>query len=239
MTKKLRIESLFPLIVILFSCIEIYKQQNLIHIPALIISILGIVGGILYFLKVKYYNVLFYIWIISQVVVINSWKVDETTGLAIENKIWDTSQFFKSEFGITNKTLDSQNGFYINLVPFFMLGLLKKLNVSDLIGAKITCREYQKENQLENTFLFDGVVKKRVTLSKEKDWLLVELETPFTFEELEISNVFIKSKDDTALKKGKKGQLASLMIIENIDDINFDMNLNKNEFKYIETVIIE
>ena len=81
-------------------------------------------------------------------------------------------------------------------------------------------------------------VNQRVTLSKEKDWLHVALDKPFTFRDSEIEHVFIKSKDDQALKKGGKGQFASVRIIEDIQFVDFDTPLEKTHFKFVDNVRI-
>lgn len=237
---KFKIELLFPLAVILLSLISLYDQTIYLHYPALVVSIIGLIGGLLYFLKVKFYSTLIYIWIFSQIIIIGGTKIDPNTNQFVANKIWDTSQFLRLQFGYTFTTFNSsQNGIYINFVPFFLFGLLRILSVSDLIGEKIVFRKYRKDNRLGNIFPFEGIVKQRVNLSNEKDWLLIELLEPINYRDLEINHAFIKSNDKTPLKKGGKGQMAYFKIVENIEKINFESTLDKDDFKYIDIVKVE
>lgn len=240
MKDKLKIELIFPLIVILLSSIELFQQLTITnpHYPALVISIIGIMGSVLYFFKIKFYKTVFYLWIIFQFIVITNSQFDENLGVIVKNHIWVTSPIIKIKIGLSF-TLHNGNKIYLNIVPLFLFGLLRILNVSELVGKELTFKKFRKDNKLGNIFPLTGKIVKRVTLSNEKDWLLVTLNNSFVFRNEQINQVFIKAKEEKPLKKDVKGQLAFFRLIPENIELDENQKLNKKDFKFIDWVLVK
>jgi len=117
-------------------------------------------------------------------------------------------------------------------------GFLRILKVSNLVGKKLTFEKFRDDNRLSDIFPLSGIVKKRITLGEEKDWLLVELESSFDSEGNEIENVLIKSKDEGIIVLKEKDQLVYFRLVSHTRDIKDSIN-ETSKFPFINWVLCE
>lgn len=218
-------EFLFPVFVLIMSIISIGDNFSFSNIPSIVVSIIGIVGVLLFTFKRKEFKPLIYLWIIGQFIVIPN--------------IWEVTQVFNFTFGFSFELRNQvESGLYFNFLPLFYLVGFRILEISTIVGTRIAIKRFQKESKLSKVLPIEGKVIKRVNLSGEKEWLLVNLEKPFTYLDSEVKSVFIKAKDDKPLHKAKRKQLSYLRIImEPIDDTKD--SFPKDNFKFIDWVMIE
>jgi hypothetical protein len=235
--KKLTTETVFPLIILTLSIISLFNMLSGVEIPRLLFSLLGIISAVLYFIKIRAFRYLMYIWILGQVVVIERETLD-AAGMWVSNPLWDVTQTFNLNFGFFMKFAQSKVGINLNLLALFFFGLLKVLSVSSLIGTKFLFKKFGPNNKLGNIFPLSGTAIKRVIVSGKKDYLLIQLDFPFVFNEKEISYVLIKDKQAGLIQPGAKGQLVYFKLVKDINDVQEGDNDGK-KFPFIDWAYCE
>jgi len=216
-------ETIFPLVVGAFSVINLTTQhENIISFSALL-SIIGILGTILYFTKQSVSIILIYIWVIAQIIIIEP--------------IWNLSQVFNFNFGFNLGTAKGTYGINLNFIPLLYLGFLKILEANNLIGKKIVFKEF-RENEFGDIFPLTGLISKRVTLANEKNWLLVNLDSSFIYDNIEIQNVLIRRKDEKVIKLKANNQIVFFRLVYNENGVG-NNNPDINKFPFIDWVLCE
>jgi hypothetical protein len=196
-------EILFPIFVILLSGFSIVFEHlhNLLSLSVLV-SIIGIVGGVLFIYRYSVSTKLIYLWTIAQIIIVVP--------------SFDVSQFLKLSLGFYS----GQKGIHLNYLPLIYLGFMKIIEASVLVGKTITFTEFRAGGALGAIFPMKGTIIERVAIDKEKNYLLVELDSPFNYENQQITHVLTKAKDnEKTLKPGKKDQLAFFRVVEDKNDL--------------------
>jgi hypothetical protein len=220
-----KVEFLFPSLVLILSILDILRNLSLDNVPSLIISSIGIIGVILFVFKNKWYKQFIYLWIISQIV--------EIPG------IWDVVQALSFKFGISYTSQSGRKiGIFLNVLPFFYLVVFRVLQMSTIIGSKIVIKRYNKDSRIKHLLPVDGTVLKRVNLSGEREWILVDLDKPINLLNASIHFVLLKAEGEKPLQKSKKKQLSYFRIIEEPVDVDSD-SFSKENTKFLDWVVIE
>ena len=211
-------EIVYPIFVILLSGINIFNNLNDLISLSVLNSLIGILGSILFIYRYSLSTTLIYFWTISQVIIITPY--------------FDLSQVLKLTFGFTADKF----GIYLNFPAIIFLGFLKIIEASNLVGKKIVFKEF-RETVLGNIFPLTGIVKDRIDIGHEKNYLLVELDSNFQYENQSISYVLTKSKDkEKTLKLGKKDQIGFFRVVQNESDLK---NSGIEKFPFIDWVRVE
>lgn len=235
---SLTTEIVFPVLVAGLSLINISNHSVDLLALTNLLSLVGIVGTILYFKNNDLFKKLIYIWVLAQVVVIDREVLDKATGAWLHKPFWDLTQVFSFKLGFNFTTDTSKFGINANIVAIFFFGLLKILEVSSLIGKQLTFKKFRQDNRLGDIFPLTGTVLKRVTLSKERDWLLVQLTPTFEFDGKTIEYALVKSKDGETIKQKAKNQIVYFRLVYELNNINEGDN-DSNNFPFIDWTICE
>lgn len=235
---NLTTETVFPVLVAGLSLLNISNHSADLLALTNLLSLVGIAGTILYFKKNDLFKKLIYIWVLAQVVVIDREVLDKATGVWLNKPFWDLTQVFSFKLGFNFTTDTSKIGINANIVAIFFFGLLKILEVSSLIGKQLTFKKFRQDNRLGDIFPLTGTVIKRVTLSKEKDWLLVQLTSTFDFDGKAIEYVLVKSKNGETIKQKAKNQLVYFRLVDDINNI-IEGDNDSNNFPFIDWTICE
>lgn len=191
------VEFMFPVIVILCSCLNIYNQfsSNDISYISLLVSLIGIAGGSLYFGMDKFFSPLIWVWSVAQVLIIEGYTLDPYS----KDTILNLTQGVQFPLGIDFSGTNGGAWIGVNLVAIVLLGLSKLLRLSLLFGKEISLIPFRENSSLNEFLPTTGIIEDRITLSKEKNWLLVKLNGK---EPLSNSLPFalIKPKDNSNLK---------------------------------------
>lgn len=184
-------ESILPVIALILSIANLFNPLEL----SSIVSLAGIVGGIMYFAGNPFASKILYSWIIAQIVIIEPFL--------------DLSQAFNFTLGVTFN--DGEGGIFINIVAIAMLGFVKYLEAARAVGQIVKIHEF-REGGMEGILPMEGLVTARMDLAAEKNWLLVKPYAPFVYDGENISHVLIKRKDGKALKRKTENQLIFLRL---------------------------
>jgi hypothetical protein len=164
--------------------------------------------------------------------------LDPVTLQWIEQPIWDLTQTFKFTLGFHFDYPESKIHINLNVFAFVFFGLNKILEVSQLIGKEITFYKAGKYNKLGDIFPIKGKIIRRVNLSGNKGWLLVELEKSFIFSQNEITHVIIKRNDEVTLKLKKGKQMVFFRMVSDINDV-IDGVLPAQNFRFVDWALCE
>jgi hypothetical protein len=231
-------ETVFPLLVAGLSLFHLFNHlSDLLSLSALL-SLIGITGTILYFKKNDLFKKLIYTWIIAQLIVIDRQLLDPSTQTWHDQPFWDLTQAVSFKLGLTLGTTSTKFGLNVNIVAIVFFGLYKILEVSSLMGKPVTFRKFRPDNKLGDVFPLTGTLKKRVILAKEKDWLLVELSSTFTFNGKPVDHVLIKRKDGEIIKPKLKNQIVFFRLVYNVNQVVEGEN-ETSHFPFIDWVICE
>lgn len=226
-------ESVFPVLVAVLSLVNLYLRQDDLLSLSVLLSLTGIAGTVLYILKNKHYNLPMYIWVWGQLILIDALHADSQAGRITYEPIWDLRQVFDLKFGLFFDSGMSRYGFHINFLPFFYYGALRLLRVSGLAGKELVFTAFRQDNHLGDIFPLQGKVVKRVHLSGEKDWLLVNFPTPFEFEGNSYAHALVKSKDGNPIKPGATGQIVFFRLVQDVSRVG-DTGNDIQEFPFID-----
>ena len=118
-----------PVIVGVISLLNIFSSfPNWLNLSNLLSSV-GIISCILYFIKNQKFTILVYIWILGQLIIIEPF--------------FDLSQLYSLKFGMT---FDDSLSININVIAIAFFGLFKLLQVSQLTGKKITFKKFREDS---------------------------------------------------------------------------------------------
>ncbi len=245
--ERLKYEKLIPIFVIIVSIINIQIILGLtisdIHVETrlyqvtrridlvienfftlnVLLSIMGIIAGGVYFYYKKTSLILIKIWAILQLVIITLVvQVGDTTYL---KPIIDFSQIWGLNLGFTIKT---HSGLIFNVginpVSFIFIFLVKLLSVSLSFGEKISLKAVKQDSFLQEYFPNKAKIIRRIKFSDDKIWTFVEFE-----EDKSLKYAIIRPiKSFQSLNYKKKGQLLLLRVVE--DPLLLDKNTNIRKY---------
>lgn len=173
-SKKSSDQLIFPVIVGSISLINILRNLQEFYLTSVIVSIIGIIATILFILDLKKTSVLFYVWILLQLVTYSS-----------SSFTYLTNQLPYITLGFNFKNTNSL--FTLNFAPLFFFIGYRILKINDLIGKKVSIKPVKADSELktiEGEII--GVIK------KDGKWLKVEYTTN---EAKEPQYVMIKQKN--------------------------------------------
>jgi hypothetical protein len=212
-------EIIYPVFVILLSIMNITNHLSGLFSLSVLVSLIGITGGILFIYRYAFSAKLLYLWTIVQIIVITP--------------SFDLSQGFNLSVVLNTQ----KHGFHLNYLALAYLGFMKIIEASVLVGKKVTFTEFRADGALGDVFPLSGTIRERIEIDKEKNYLLVELANPFMYENKEITQVLTKAKDkEKTLKPGKKDQLAFFRIVEDKNDL---MLPTADKFPFIDWVYVK
>jgi len=211
-------ETILPNLVFIFSVINIITHLSNPNI-SILLSLIGICGTILFYNQNSISSKLIYIWLIAQVIIIDS--------------IFNLNQF---GFNLSFALGFGKYKLSINFLPLLFLGMIKVIESSNLIGKQINLLEY-RENEISEFLPIKGIISKRLDFNENKNWLLVDLENQFEFEGKKINMVLIKNKDaEKSIKLKEKNQIAHLRIVTDETKL---ITRELNDFPFIDWIRCE
>lgn len=223
---------LFPIIVAILSVVNLVQQFSYFGIISTITSFVGIVGVIFFFLRNNKYKLLFYVWIVVQLLHINITYDDYDIGARVTKIIWDAVQS-----DISFHLSLTINGFSIqlNLVAIIYLILFRALKISELKGATLTFSKLKADSHFGDDLPVEGIVIDILKVGGEKEWLLVQLDSSVSNGETKINTVLVKRKDEEVIKPKQDGQIVYFRLV---DDINAIYTAERvSQFPLIEWVL--
>jgi hypothetical protein len=239
--KRKETDYILPVLAIVLSLGSLTSTYDLTNIPSLIISLVGISAGILFFLNHKLFATFMQIWIYGQLPAIS--KTVQTTlengmQLIIEHPYFDTGQLLTFDLGLTLGTSSGDLDLKINIVPFGLLFLFKLLQTAGLIGKDLTVTKFRKENKLGNVFPLTAKIQKRVQIGKERHWILAALENEFSYGGKSISHLLLKPKDEELFKAGKKKYISYVRLVSDPDTVGEVVN-NIDNYPFVDWGVVE
>lgn len=219
MKRKIEIskETILPILVFIFSVLNIITSKNILSISTLL-SVIGIVGVILFFIQNSISSKLIYIWLIAQVLIVEPLFDFSQTGFTLSFTLESDDYTIK-----------------INILPLLFLGFLKVMEMSNLIGKEIHLLKF-RDNVISDFLPATGKITKRMDFNNDKNWLLIELDKQWQYEGKNIEKVLIKNKEEKAIKLKEKNQIAHLRLVT--DENNLTANDIAN-FTFIDWIRCE
>ncbi|MEL1244098.1 hypothetical protein AAEO56_07500 [Flavobacterium sp. DGU11] len=210
-------ESILPVVALIFSLVNLTNPGALLSLSGLV-SVIGIIGSILYFIDFHMRIVIpvLYIWIIVQII-------------SVEPYFNLTQGFFN--MGVSLGANDSE--IVINIIPSILLSTIVILRASRLVGKRITISEF-REGSLSDILPLEGTITKRMDFGSEKNWMLFKPDKPFYYDDALVPYVLIKRKDGKIIKSGAKNQIIFFRLVSN--EIYLQSNAIEN-FPFIEWAI--
>ena len=187
-------ETILPIVVFILSVLNIVTSKNNLSISTLL-SIIGIVGTILFFRQNNLSSKLIYIWLIAQALIIEP-----------------LFNFSQSGFTLAFSLETDYFTIKINILPLLFLGLLKVMEISNLIGKEIHLLKF-RDNVISDFLPATGKITKRMDFNNDKNWLLIKLDSSLQYEAKNIEKVLIKNKEEKPIKLKEKNQIAHLRLV--------------------------
>lgn len=228
--------ALLPGLAILMSLLALAGNTDLSNALGFVVSLIGLVGGLAYFLKKKFAAMLLKIWIYAQIPAIYGTTTqlrEDGSVRMVEQHYLNAGQTFTFKVGLTKGTKTGDINLKINVVPFVLLILYRMLMLQGLAGAAVTIKKFGQHNKLGAAFPFSGTVLRTVTLGKEKDWLLVELASPLAYAGRSYSHVLLKPKEDSTYKRGGSAAVSYLVVVDDVGKVHGGVN-RKEDFLFVD-----
>ena len=140
-----RIARVLPIIIGIFSVLVLAEtvfdmRSAHINYPRMLVALLGLSGAIIYFLRKRRNDsiepalTLFWVWALLQLLVVTL-IIQPHTPSAIEQPIWDTSQFLQLKFGMGFSTAtDNLLMLQLNLLPIIVFVWIRRLRIAENFG---------------------------------------------------------------------------------------------------------
>jgi len=209
-------DAILPVIVIVLSLINIFNSLSNLLSLSVLVSLAGITGAVLFFMKNPIAPKVIYGWIIVQLVSFPP--------------AFDLSQGYNLFIAKT----DSPE-FRVNFIATAMLGAAHLLATASLAGRKAIIYQF-RESSLGDVFPVTATLIKRVVIEDEKNWLLAHLSTPVNYKDRPVYYVLIRRKDGETLKLGKEKQISFLRLV--LDESHLENTDDAKRFPFIEWVYV-
>lgn len=212
--------SILPCVVLILSVLNLCIAPPRFSAPGMYVSELGLLTVVLYFFNVKIYSPLLILWALLQLIVVKHSSLG--CGLFTTADVWDPAQvirisvYFPMVFG---------NGIQagLNLVAVVLLALAVVLRPSTPMGNYLTFAAY-RNNSMGIVFPIKGRAERWVNLSGEKDWLLVNMLAPYTYNNKAMCYVLIKRNDKQPLVMNQANQLVFFKPVADVNMIREENN---------------
>lgn len=190
------------------------------------------------------YRLLSYIWILSQLVTIETKKILTDLIFVFEATIFDAIQtYYKMSFGLEYYLADDKMlAVNINLAAILLFILFRK-NESLLLQERLVQLEITSEDSPNRSYLI-GTTQKKLFSRMEKKWSWVKLQTPLVVSDKSYLEVLVASKKNKMLSPFKTPQMVYLKLptdtLTNLTDLevieSFDLLQNHDidcEMKFL------
>ena len=207
-------ELIIPIIIIFISSLTILRLELTF---STINALIGIVGAILFFYKVSLSSLFIRFWLLSQIIIVKPY-FDFSQAISFK------FEFLADDFQVS-----------LNILPLFLIGFLKIIEMSNLVGKKVTFLEF-RETVLGEVFPLMGTILSTIEMGKSENYLVVKLDNPIMFEGKSIYNVLTKAKDpNKTIKLQKKNQIGFLRLV--LDELDLNQR-DVSKFPFIDWVKI-
>lgn len=183
-----------PGIAIMFSAFALVRHSDLSNIASVILSLVGIGAGVLFFKGNALYRPLLLIWIYAQFPAISR------NTPAGAQPLLDAGQFLTFKLGMTL----SGTKLYVNLVPFAFLALYRFLLMAGLVGKRVSISSFRADSKFGDALPVEGSIARSFDLGDDKNWVMVELDEDLLNGDKSYRQVLLKSKEGEPLKPGMK-----------------------------------
>lgn len=192
---KLDKNNILILIIGLLSLGNIFLQFIFHNYPSIIVSVIGIAGVILFFLKRNSFRYFIWIWIFAQVLIINHAVLDQTSNLLINRPVFDFSQVFNMKFGFQMSNGLNVYSLNFNILTIAYFFLFRNLKTTALVGKSIDLLIMKGNNDIvfnEGTY---ATLMQRVNLDGADDWLLGQLSSSLSYNGNTIDQILTQTID--------------------------------------------
>ncbi len=236
-----KIEIIFPIAVIGFSVLNISNQTishtgQYINYPSIIISILGIIGGALYFAKNKLYSKFIYIWAVTQAIVLTSYVPDIQLQQMVERPFWNVYQVLNLTVGFNWESKNNTSYLlHFNFASIIFIGFAQILYSRSLYGTKINLRPFKADSSLKTLLPTTATIEKRITLSKDKTWLLIHFDKKDSSSPIEYALIRSKEEGET-IRPTKKNQIVHFLLVTDptaIKETNSKADFTKGDWAIV------
>jgi hypothetical protein len=182
MNKRSIKQLVFPIIVGVLSLSNIFRNFQDFYLTSFLVSVIGLGGVVLFLLNNKKASILFYVWIISQIITFSN------VGFT-----YYTEQSPNISLGMNFQGKNSI--FSINFLPLFYFIGYRLIKMYDLIGQNVSIRPIKAESNLKP---IKGTISEIINLNKDGKWFKVDyLENKNS----EVKSVIIKPKGEERFSK--------------------------------------
>lgn len=157
MKNKSSEQIIFPIIVGVLSLANILQNLQDFVLSSVLISLVGVAASVLFFLDFKKTSILFYVWIITQLITYST-----------PSFTYYTNQFPYITLGINFKGNDSLIA--VNFAPLFFFIGYRLLKMYDLIGKKVSIKPIKADSHLKS---IEGEITAVINRNKDGKWLKV------------------------------------------------------------------
>lgn len=222
--KQQKTDYIFIIGIAIISIIDLISEFTayFMHYPSVANALLGFVGVLLFLLKKQSFRKVIYFWIILQIVVIKREVFVPELQDFKEDDVWNPSQFMDFSFGMHFNSETSKVFLAVNVLPFMYFVLFRIVSSNSLIGIKFTFSKLKSDGVTDAFFPLKGTISQRMTLQKEKHWLLLELENPIEIDNTTIYYAIVKRKNGEPLRKGLKQQSVVFKLIKDYKNFEID-----------------
>lgn len=183
-----------PGIAIVFSAFALVTNSDLSNISSLIVSMVGVTAGVLFFKGNNVYRPLLLVWIYAQFPAIS---MNAPAGV---QPLLDAGQFLTLKVGITLSGIV----YRVNLVPFAFLALYRFLLMASLVGKRVSISSFRKDSAFGDALPVEGIIARSFDLGNDKNWVMVALDKDLMNGGKNYRHVLLKSKEGELMKPGKK-----------------------------------
>ena len=173
MKKKSSDQLIFPILVGGISALNILRNFQDFYLTSILVSIIGLIGTLLFFKNNKFKDVFFYSWILLQLITYSN----------------SSFTYFTNQFPYISLSM-SFNGtksiFAINFVPLFYFIGFSILKMYDLIGKTVSVKPIKAESNLVS---MEGEIVEIIKNNKDGNWYKVNLG-----EQSDLKSILIKPK---------------------------------------------
>ncbi len=214
---------ILPFVVLCLCLINLYNRPLSFAEPSVYVSAFGLLSVVIYFFVQHVARILFIVWTVVQLVLVRNSDPSAANVL-------DLSQGFNLPLYLPVTMGGDGYQIGINFIPLMLLVLMEFLRSDRIIGEYLYFSAYRYDNSLSVVFPLKGKVERQVSLSGEKDWLLVNLNPAFKLKDKPIQYVLIRRNDKQPVVKNMTNQLVFFKPVADISSIRDGEN-DKNEFK--------
>jgi len=210
---NLKKDIIISIIVLILSILNIINNQLNIISLSVGLSIIGILGIVSYFLKLKYFKYLIIVWFFFQLPNIEFGEM--INGVKEITNSFNLNQTIDLRLGLS---FGSTTSIYIglNIVPIVFIGLYKLLLSNSLIGEMVTITPVREISALKAFSPLEIEI-----IDTLKGEFVGTLNSPITIGNKTFYEIYFRTEDKSIFKLNKERQICNIRL--------------KNENKVIET----